>query len=123
MLHEETTSKILQSAIAVHKALGPGLLESAYQACLAHEMRKQGLAALQEDAVPVQYDGVTIDCGFRIDFVVEGSVVVELKAVDGLHAIHDAQLLTYLKLTGIRVGLLLNFNATSIPKGMRRLVR
>ena len=123
MLHEETTAKVLQSAITVHKALGPGLLESAYQACLAHEMRKQGLNALQEVGVPVQYDGVTIDCGFRIDFVVEGSVVVELKAVDRLHAIHEAQMLTYLKLTGIRVGLLLNFNATSIPNGMRRLVR
>jgi GxxExxY protein len=122
MLHEAITAKVLRSAIAVHKALGPGLLESAYQACLAHEMRKQGLNALQEVGVPVLYDGMAIECGFRIDFVVERSVVVELKAVDRLHGIHDAQLLTYLKLTGMRVGLLLNFNATSIPKGMRRLV-
>ncbi len=122
MIHQEISGRILRSAIKVHAALGPGLLESAYQACMAHEMRRQGLFTQREVAVPVCYDGITVDCGFRVDFVVDRTVLVELKAVERLQGIHDAQVLTYLKLTGLRVGLLLNFNASTIPRGMRRLV-
>lgn len=123
MLYEAVTSRILGSAIKVHKALGPGLLESAYQACMAHEMARQGLAIQKEVAIPLIYEGLEVDCGYRIDFVVEGSVLLELKSVERLHPIHDAQLLTYLKLTGMRLGMLMNFNAITIPKGTRRLIR
>ena len=122
MLHEETTGRVLRCAIKVHTALGPGLLESAYHACLAHEMKRQGLVVREEVPLALAYDGLSIDCGYRMDFVVEDRVVLEIKSVERLVALHDAQLLTYLKLSGHRVGLLMNFNATSIPKGTRRLV-
>lgn len=123
MLHEDLTRSILGCAIKVHRALGPGLLESAYQACMAHEMQRMGLSIQREVQVPLVYEGLEVDCGYRLDFLVEGSVVIELKAVERLLAIHEAQVLTYLKVTGLRVGLLLNFNAVTIPKGTRRLIR
>ena len=111
MLYEqELTSKIIAAAIEVHRALGPGLLESAYLACLVRELVLRGIPIEQEKPLPVEYKGVRLDCGYRLDLLVNGKVVVELKAVDALHPVHEAQLLTYLKLSGCRVGLLINFN-------------
>jgi len=123
MLYEkELTSQIIGAAIEVHRALGPGLLESAYQVCLAHEFSQQGIPFEQEKSLPVEYKGVRLDCGYRLDFLVAGKVIVELKAVDELHPVHEAQLLTYLKLTGCRVGLLINFNVPVLKKGIKRMV-
>lgn len=121
--HErELTSRIIGAAIAVHKQLGPGLLESAYQACLAREFALPGIAFEQEKALPIKYKGVLLDCGYRLDFVVNHSVVVELKALDALGKVHEAQLLTYMRLTGCRVGLLINFNVPVLRQGIKRMV-
>ena len=106
----------------VHSALGPGLLESAYKACLAHELRKRGLRVVSELALPIVYDGVTIDVGYRIDMLVEDAVVVEAKAVSKAPPIYEAQLLSYLKLSGHRVGLLINFHVLHLKDGIKRLV-
>lgn len=123
MLHEkELTQQIIGAAIEVHREVGPGLLESAYQACLAHEFSLRGLPFEQEKPLAVEYKGIQLDCGYRLDFVVAEKVVVELKAVDGLRPIHEAQLLTYLKLTGCRVGLLINFNVPILKNGIKRIV-
>ena len=123
MLYEkDLTAQIIGAAIDVHRALGPGLLESAYQVCLAHELTLRGIAFEQEKALPVEYKGVRLDCGYRLDFLVAGKVVVELKAVDELHPVHEAQLLTYLKLTGCKVGLLINFNVQVLKNGIKRMV-
>jgi GxxExxY protein len=120
--HEQgLTGQIIKAAIEVHRALGPGLLESTYQACLAREFSLQGIGFEQEKILPVEYKGVRLDCGYRLDFLVGGKVVVELKAVDEMHPIHEAQLLTYLKLTGCRVGLLINFNVPVLKKGIKRM--
>ena len=123
MLYEkDLTHKIIGAAIEVHRALGPGLLESAYQACLAREFSLRGLPFEQEKPIPVEYKGVRLDCGYRLDFAVAGKVVVELKAVEAIHPIHEAQLLSYLKLTGYRVGLLINFNVPILKDGIKRMV-
>src|SRR5437763_9973443 len=106
----ELSRRVIGAAIEVHKHLGPGLLESAYEACLCHELGLKGLSFGRQIPVPVQYKGLELDCAYRIDVLVEGLVVVELKAVDKLEPIHDAQLITYLKLTDRWLGLLLNFN-------------
>ena len=116
------TEAIIGAAMAVHKALGPGLLESAYEACLAFELAERELALEQQKAMPVTYRGVKLDCGYRLDLLVEGQVIVELKAVDKLQPIHEAQLLSYLKLSGCQVGLLINFNVKILRYGIRRLV-
>ena len=116
------TEEIIGAAIAVHRALGPGLLESAYEACLAYELAERGMAVERQKGLPVSYRGVTVDCGYRIDLLVEGLVVVELKVVKRLEAIHEAQLLSYLKLSGCRVGLLTNFNVRMLKEGIRRMV-
>jgi GxxExxY protein len=116
------TEAIIGAAMAVHKALGPGLLESAYEACLASELAERELAVEQQKAMPVTYRGVKLDCGYRLDVLVEGQVIVELKTVDKLQPIHEAQLLSYLKLSGCRVGLLINFNVKVLRNGIRRLV-
>jgi GxxExxY protein len=116
------TEAIIGAAMAVHKALGPGLLESAYEACLAFELAERGLGAEKQKPMPVTYRGVTLDCGYRLDFLVEGKVIVELKTVDKLQPIHEAQLLSYLKLSGCQVGLLINFNVKVLRNGIRRLV-
>lgn len=102
--------------------LGPGLLESAYERCLHYEAQSRGLTVLRHEALPVMYRGLSIDCGFRLDLLVEGLVIVEVKAVKALAAIHRAQLLTYLRLTGCQVGLLINFNQTVLKDGIVRLV-
>lgn len=123
MLYEkELTDQIIGAAIEVHRALGPGLLESAYQACLAHELRLRSLPFEREKPLPVEYKGVALDCGYRLDFLVDGKVIVELKAVEQVHPVHEAQLLTYLKLTGCRVGLLINFNVPLLKQGITRRV-
>ncbi len=119
---KELTGVVIGAAIEVHRELGPGLLESTYQACLARELALQNVSFEQQRALPVIYKGVAIDCGYRIDFLIEGKVIVELKAVEALHDVHDAQLLTYLKLTGCKVGLLINFNVAVLKNGIRRRV-
>ena len=117
------TRKIIGCAMEVHRELGPGLLESVYRQCLMRELELQGLLHVRELKVPIVYKGVELDCGFRADLVVNDSAVVEIKTVEQLMPIHEAQLLTYLKLMKRRVGLLLNFNSTSLKHGIRRLVR
>jgi GxxExxY protein len=113
---------VIGAAMKVHSALGPGLLESAYEACLAHELSKNSLRVDRQVSLPVVYDGVTLDVGYKLDLLVDGSVVVELKAVEKLLPIHTAQLLSYLKLGGYRVGYLLNFNVVSMRDGIKRVV-
>ena len=123
MLYEEAlTDRIIGAAIEVHRALGPGLLESAYQTCLAHELSTRGLTFEQQKPLPVEYKGVRLDCGYRLDFLVADKVVVELKAVDNLHPVHEAQLMTYMKLAGCKVGLLINFNEVLLKDGVRHRV-
>lgn len=115
------TEQIIGAAIEVHRAIGPGLLESAYEECLAHEFGLRGLRFGRQVALPVVYKGVKLDCGYRLDFLVENAVVLELKAVDSLLPIHEAQLLTYLRLGGWCLGLLINFNVPVLRKGIKRL--
>ena len=119
---DRITEKVIGAAIAVHRELGPGLLESAYEACLAFELADLGLTVERQKALPVRYRGVKVDCGYRIDLLVEGKVIIELKAVERLEPIHEAQLLSYLKLSGCKVGLLINFNVRVLKDGIRRLV-
>lgn len=116
------TERIINSAITVHKELGPGLLESAYEACLMHELLTNGVSVERQKELPVKYRGVQIDCGYRLDLLVEDQVVVELKSVDRLENIHEAQVLSYLKLSGYQVGLLINFNVRFLKDGIRRFV-
>lgn len=120
--HAELTRRIIGCAIEVHKELGPGLLESAYEACLVHLLVQQDIAVARQVELPVSFQGQRIDAGFRMDLVVESVVVVEIKAVDELHPIHEAQLLTYLKLSKLSVGLLINFNTLRLVDGIKRLV-
>ena len=115
------TETIIGAAIEVHRHLGPGLFESAYHASLAREMALRGLTFEQEKPLPLEYKGVHLDCGYRLDFLVEQSVVVELKAIEALEPIHEAQLLTYLKLTGCKIGLLINFNVPILKNGLKRM--
>jgi len=116
------TEKIIKAAIAVHRELGPGLLESAYEACLVYELIQLGLKAERQKPLPVHYRGVQLDCGYRIDLVVEEKVIIELKAIEKLEAIHEAQLLSYLKLSKCPIGLLINFNVKILKDGIRRIV-
>ena len=118
----QITDAIIGAAIAVHRELGPGLLESTYESCLVYELAERGLAVERQKPLPVIYRGLCRDCGYRIDLLVEERVVVELKAVEKLDTLHEAQLLTYLKLARCPVGLLINFNVTQLRRGLRRLV-
>jgi GxxExxY protein len=118
----QITEGIIGAAIKVHRALGPGLLESAYEACLAFELIEKGYMFKQQKPLPVVYRQVKLDCGYRLDFLVEDSVVVELKAIERLTPIHKAQLLSYLKLSGCKVGLLINFNVKILKDGIVRVV-
>ena len=118
----QLTGQIIGAAIEVHKTLGPGLLESAYEECLCRELSLRGFSYERQKEVPVKYKGVRLDCGYRLDIVVSESVVLELKACDRLERIHQAQLLTYLKLTGIKYGLLINFNVSVLKDGIKRMV-
>jgi GxxExxY protein len=116
------TGNIIDAAMKVHSALGPGLLESAYEACLLHELHRRDMKALSQVLLPVHFEGITIELGYRVDLLVEGKVVVELKAVEVIHPIHAAQLLSYLKLSGNRLGLLINFNVLHLKDGIQRFV-
>ena len=116
------TEKIIGLAIEVHKVLGPGLLESAYEGCLAHELTLANISFERQVPLPVTYKSLQLDCGYRIDFLVEKTLVLELKAVESLQSIHEAQLLTYLKLGGWPIGLLINFNVPVLKKGIKRMV-
>jgi len=116
------TEDIIAAGIQVHRTLGPGLLESAYEACLVFELVERGLKVEQQKPLPVNYRGVRLDCGYRLDLFVEDMVIVEVKAVDRLTPIHQAQLLSYLKLSECRVGLLINFNVRVLRDGIRRVV-
>ncbi len=118
----QVSGAIIDAAIKVHSALGPGLLESAYEACLLHELKKRGLTVSSQILMPVIYDGLEIDIGYRVDLIVENEVLVELKAVEKQLPIHEAQLLSYLKLSKKRVGLLINFNVHHLKDGIKRLV-
>ena len=118
----EFTGKIIGCAMKVHSTLGPGLLESAYEACLEYELKRSGMRVERQKLLPVTYEGVSVDCGYRIDLWVEESVILELKAVDALAPIHEAQLLSYLKLSGNQVGLLINFNVVHLRDGVKRIV-
>jgi GxxExxY protein len=118
----EVSGQVVDAAIKVHTALGPGLLESAYEACLMHELEKRGLKTERQVGLPVEYDGVRIDVGYRLDLLVDNQVIVELKAVERLTRVHEAQLLSYLKLGGIHVGLLINFNVVRLRDGIKRMV-
>ena len=119
---QELTRQIIGAAIDVHRALGPGLLESAYQVCLAHELGLRSIPFEREKPLPLTYQGVELDCGYRIDFLIDQKVVLELKAVDHVLPIHKAQLLTYLRQSGARVGLIINFNVPVLRDGIVRRV-
>lgn len=116
------TSQIIEAAIEVHRVLGPGLLESTYEACLIYELLQQGHFVEQQKPLPIVYKSVQLDIGYRLDLLVDHLVIVELKTVDQLLPIHEAQLLSYLKLSGIAVGLIINFNVILLKQGIRRLV-
>ena len=116
------TGSVIEAAIRVHRALGPGLLESAYEACLAYELGQQGFKVEQQKPLPLMYREIKLDCGYRLDLLVEEKVIVEVKAVDRIAPIHQAQLLSYLKLSGCNVGLLINFNVKMLKQGICRVV-
>jgi GxxExxY protein len=122
LLTSPLVEKVIGLAIDVHDAVGPGLLESAYEPCLAFEFLHNGIAFERQVAIPMKYKGVSLDCGYRADFVVDGTLLVEIKSVDRLVPLHTAQMLTYLKLTGLRQGLILNFNVTRLVNGMKSVV-
>jgi len=116
------SQEIVTAAMKVHSALGPGLLESTYEACLLHELRKAGLQAEAQVGLPVVYDSIKLDLGYRIDLLVQDLVIVELKSVDAISPVHQAQLLSYLKLSGKSLGLLINFNVAHLKEGIKRFV-
>lgn len=118
----QITHEILDSAYKVHTALGPGLLESSYRACLVYELRKKGLRVEEEKPLPLIYEEVKLECGYRIDLLVEGIIVVELKTVEAFTDVHTAQVLTYIKLSDSKVGLLINFYVKSLKDGIKRLI-
>ena len=122
MKFDELSNKVIGCAIEVHRELGPGLLESAYEQCLAYELNRAEVPFKLQVAIPVEYKQIKLDCGYRIDLLADDQLIVELKSVDQMLKIHEAQLLTYMKLAGVRVGLLINFNVDVLRKGVRRFV-
>lgn len=122
MRETDFTSEVIGAAIKIHRKLGPGLLESAYEACLAYELEKLGLRVERQKAVPLIYDTVKLDCGFRADLVVQGRVAVELKCKEVLHPVDEAQLLSHLRLLNLPIGLLINFHVTLLKSGIKRMV-
>lgn len=117
----DLTGKIIGAAIEVHKILGPRLLESIYEECLCHELKETNITYERQKEIPIQYKGIKLGCGYRIDLLIEGGIIVEIKSCDTILPIHEAQLLTYLKLTGLRVGLLINFNVPILKEGIKRI--
>ena len=118
----DCSREIIGACIEVHRVLGPGLLESAYEECLCHELRERKLEFGHQVPLPVVYKGIKLDCGYRMDIVVASSILLELKAVDEVLPIHEAQLLTYLRLSGLKIGLLINFNVPLLTNGVKRMV-
>jgi GxxExxY protein len=119
---ENYSKVVLNAAFKVHTSLGPGLLESIYETCLAYEIRKSGVLVETQLVLPVVYDGIQLENGLRLDILVEKQLIVEIKAVEQINSLHEAQLLTYLKLTGLRLGLLINFNVPHLKDGIKRLI-
>jgi GxxExxY protein len=117
LIHENLTEQVIGAAIEVHRALGPGLLESAYEECLCHELRLRGLTFRRQVPLPVEFKSIHLDCGYRMDILVEDLVILELKCVEHVLPVHEAQLLTYLKMTGKRVGLIINFHVSALVRG------
>ena len=120
---EQAARHVVDAALRIHRTLGPGLLESTYETCMCHELSKRKIAFQRQLHWPILYDGVRLESGLRIDLLVEGQLIVELKAVEQLVPLYEAQLLTYLKLTGLRLGLLINFNVPLMKDGIKRLIR
>ncbi|MCD2424250.1 GxxExxY protein [Niabella pedocola] len=121
MTENELSRIVFNAALKVHQHLGPGLLESAYEACLFYELCKSGLFIRKQDALPLIYEEIKLDAGYRVDLLIENKLIVEVKAVESLNDIHLAQVLTYLKLSGCKLGMLINFNVTLIKNGIRRI--
>ena len=121
-IYPELSGSIIGAALRVHSALGPGLLESAYEACLCHELNKASISFARQVPIPIRYDGLNLECGFRLDLLVDNKAIVEVKAVDRISSIHHSQLLTYMRLTGTRLGLILNSNVRHLRDGISRLV-
>ena len=117
LLREDLTESVIGAAIEVHRGLGPGLLESAYEECLCHELRLRNIAFQRQVPLPVEYKGIKLDCGYRLDLLVENVLILEIKCLEHVLPVHEAQLLTYLKMTGKRVGLILNFNTSVLTRG------
>jgi GxxExxY protein len=122
LLHQELTSSILRCAFKVHSTLGPGLLESAYEECLHYELDKNGLIVIKQKPMPLIYEERKLELGYRIDLLVENKIIIEVKSVDALNPVHLAQIMTYLKLSGCRIGLLINFNVQSLKDGIKRVI-
>ena len=122
MEFDDLSNRVIGCSIEVHRALGPGLLESAYEQCLAHELRRNAIDFTLQHPQPIKYKEIQLDCGYRIDMLVEGGLILELKSVDQIKGIHEAQLLTYRKLAGVKIGLLINFNVTKLKDGIKRFV-
>lgn len=122
MKYEKTTEPVIQAALEVHKELGPGLLESTYEQCLAHELKQKGINFKLQYGLPVEYKGIKLDCGYRVDVFIENNLIVELKSVDKIIPIHEAQLLSYMKLSKVKVGLIINFNVVKLKDGIKRFV-
>ena len=122
MEFDRLSNQVIGCALEVHRNLGPGLLESAYEQCLAYEMKTAGMRFKLQHPLPVEYKGIKLDCGYRIDVFIEDRIIVELKSVDKILPIHQAQLLTYMKLAGISIGLLINFNVKYLKDGIKRMV-
>lgn len=122
IIYEQLSEQVIGAAIEVHRALGPGLLESVYHRCMEHELGLRGIEVDREVPLPVIYKGIKLDCGYRMDLVADRKIVLELKAIDAINKVHEAQLLTYLKLSGLKVGLLINFNCDVIRNSIIRRV-
>lgn len=120
---QATAKSVVDSALAVHRQLGPGLLESVYEICLAHELSRRGHAVRTQVALPVVYDAIRLEAGYRVDLMVDESVIVEVKSIEALAPVHDAQLLTYLRLSERRLGFLINFNVALLKQGIKRMIR
>jgi GxxExxY protein len=121
-MNDELTEKVIGAAIEVHRSVGPGLLESTYQECLCHELGLRGIPFVRQLILPAEYKGVRLNCSYRIDLLIDSAVVVEIKAVAAIDPVHTAQLLTYMRLGGWRIGLLMNFNVPALRNGIRRVV-
>jgi GxxExxY protein len=122
MEFDDLSNRVIGCALDVHRELGPGLLESTYEQCLAYELKLKNIRFKLQTPQPVNYKGIVLDCGYRVDILVEDKLITELKSVDAIKGIHEAQLLTYMKLSGVRTGLLLNFNVKKLKDGIKRFV-